>query len=152
MPRTTATTVDAYLKELPAERRAVMSQMIDLVRRNIPKGYRESMNFGMISYEIPLETYPGTSNGQPLPYLALAAQKNYYALYLMGAYSDAKQRETLQTAFARSGKTMDMGKSCLRFKNPEDLPLKEIGKIIASMPPKKFIAIYESVPRRKTRN
>jgi hypothetical protein len=144
MARSNATTVDAYLNELPEDRREVMTTLVDLIRSNLPKGYRESINFGQIVYAIPLETYPDTYNGQPLMYLALAAQKNYYALYLLGAYGDPKQREALQKAFAKSGKKMDMGKSCLRFRKLEDLPLKDIAKVIASTPPEKMIRIYEA--------
>lgn len=148
MARTDATTVDEYLGELPEERRQVMARMIELIRRNLPKGYRESIAFGQITYAIPLENYPDTYNKQPLMYLALAAQKNYYALYLMGAYGDPKQREALENAFAKSGKKMDMGKSCLRFKTPDDLPLKDIAEIIASTPPEKMIRMHEAARRK----
>src|SRR5687767_14529167 len=109
MARSSATTVEDYLKELPEEKRAVLAKVRDTVVRNLPKGYRESMNWGMISWGIPLETYPDTYNGQSLCYAALAAQKNYFALYLMGAYQDAEQRKALKQAFEKAGKKMDMG-------------------------------------------
>ena len=95
MPRSNAATVDEYLDALPEEKREVMTTMVDLIRRNVPKGYQESIAFGQIAYAVPLEKYPKTYNGQPLMYLALAAQKNYYALYLLGPYGDPKQREAL---------------------------------------------------------
>jgi len=140
MARTNATTVDAYLAELPDERRAVMSAIRELILKNLPKGYRESMNWGMISYEIPLEVFPDTYNGQPFGYVALAAQKNYYALHLMGVCVDSKQREVLEKGFAKLGKKMDMGKGCLRFKKVEDLPLDTVAKVIASATPEKLMA------------
>jgi Domain of unknown function (DU1801) len=145
MVKSAATNVDQYLAELPDDRRAVVSEVRKLIRKNLPKGYVEKFNWGMLSYEIPLEKYPATYNGQPLGYVALAAQKNYYALYLLVPYMDAKQGEALKDAFAKAGKKMDMGKSCLRFKSLDDLPLDAIGKVIASTPPERYIAMHEAV-------
>jgi hypothetical protein len=102
------------------------------------------MSWGMISYGLPLSRYRSTYNGQPLAYLSLAAQKNYYALYLLGAYMDPEQAKQLKEAFKRAGKKMDMGKSCLRFKTLDDLPLDAIAQLIASTPPEKLIAHYEA--------
>lgn len=144
MARSTAATVEAYLAELPEDRRAVVSAVRDVVLAHLPEGYEETMNWGMISYELPLARYPDTYNGQPLSYAALAAQKRHYALYLMGAYADPAQVETLQAAFDAAGKTMDMGKSCLRFKQMDDLPLDAVGAMIASTPPEALIAQYEA--------
>src|SRR5687768_16927671 len=137
MVQSKATTVKEYLDELPADRRKEIAKVRSVVRKSLPKGYRERMNWGMISYEIPLERYPDTYNKQPLGTAALAAQKSYNALYLFGAYSDPKRREALEDAFKKSGKKMDMGKSCLRFRKADDLPLDAIGKIIARTPPEK---------------
>jgi uncharacterized protein YdhG (YjbR/CyaY superfamily) len=145
MATSKAATVDEYLAELPPERREVVSKVRDLVRRNLPKGYEETMNWGMISYEIPLARYPNTYNRQPLSYVGLAAQKNYYALYLTSAYQDSEQGKQLAEAFKKAGKKLDMGKSCLRFKTLDDLPLEAIGRIVASTPPEKWIAQYEAV-------
>lgn len=144
MATSKAATVEEYLQELPEDRRAVVSAVREVVLRNLPQGYQESMAFGMIGYGIPLERYPGTYNGQPLAYAALAAQKNYYALYLMSAYMGSEQERALRDAFAQAGKKLDMGKSCVRFKKIEDLPLEAIGRIIASVPPEKHIAAYEA--------
>jgi uncharacterized protein DUF1801 len=143
------TTVAKYLASLPPERRKVVAAVRKVVLKHLPAGYRETMGWGMINYGIPLEVYPDTYNGQPLCYAALAAQKNHYALYLMCAYADPKQVATLEKAYARIGKRMDMGKSCLRFKRLEDLPLEAVGKVIASSPPKKYIATYEKNRPRK---
>lgn len=144
MVQSKARTVSEYLSELPPDRRAVVSTVRDTVRRNLPKGYRETTNFGMITWELPLERYPDTYNGQPLCYAGLAAQKNHYALYLMGAYSNPDDATKLRDAFRKSGKKMDMGKSCLRFQRVEDLPLDAIGRIIKGTPPEKFIERYEA--------
>ena len=144
MATSKAATVEQYLAELPPARRDVVSTVRDLVRRNLPKGYAETMNWGMISYELPLSRYPKTYNGQPLSYAALAAQKNHYALYLMHAYPGSEQGKQLADAFRRAGKKLDMGKSCLRFKALDDLPLEDVGRVIASTPPEKLIALYEA--------
>ena len=148
MATSTAATVEAYLAGLPEERRAVVAAVRDVVRRHLPEGYQETMNWGMISYEIPLERYPTTYNGQPLAYAALAAQKHHYALYLLGAYADPAQAARLAAAFAAAGKKLDLGKSCLRFRRLDDLPLDAIGEAIASTPPEALIARYEAARRR----
>jgi hypothetical protein len=149
MATSKAATVEKYLAELPAERREIVSKMREIVKRNLPPGYNEMMSSGMIAYGIPLSRYPDTYNGEPLGYVALAAQKNYYALYLMGPYLDPKQGKELEEAFKRAGKKMDMGKSCLRFKKLEDLPLDAVGRVIASTPPDKFIAHHEAVHAKR---
>ena len=140
-----ATTVADYLKSLPKERSAVVSAVRSVIRKHLPKGYVESMNWGMICYEIPLKRYPETYNGQPLALAALAAQKNNYALYLMCVYQDAALLRTLKESFRKAGKKLDMGKSCIRFKSLDGLPLDVIGEFIARVPPDDFIARYEAV-------
>ncbi|HEX2202692.1 MAG TPA: DUF1801 domain-containing protein [Longimicrobium sp.] len=144
MVQSRAATVEEYLAELPEDRRAVVSAVRDVVVRNLPEGYRESVGYGMITYAIPLERYPDTYNKQPLAYAALAAQKNYYALYLTTPYQDPAQAEWLRDEFEKAGKKLDMGKSCLRFKKLDDLPLDAVGRVIASTPPDAFIAQYEA--------
>ena len=144
-----ATTVDAYLDELPEEKRAAISKVRAVVKKHLPKGYKESMSHGMITYAIPLERYPDTYNGQPLCYIGLASQKNYNSLYLMGVYGDPEKEKLLADGFAKAGKKMDMGKSCLRFKEVEDLPLDAIGKIVASIPPEEMIRLAEAARRKK---
>ena len=104
---------------------------------------------GMLSYEIPLSRYPITYNKQPLSYVALAAQKNNYAIYMMNIYGDKGLLDRLVAAYAASGRKPDMGKCCIRFKRLEDLPLDVIGDIIASTPVERMIAAYESAPRKK---
>jgi hypothetical protein len=149
MVRSQAKTVEAYLEELPPERRDVISAVRDVILRVLPRGYQESMTWGMISYEIPLEKYPETYNGKPLAYIALAAQKHYYALYLMGVYSHPEQERRLKEGFERAGKKLDMGKSCLRFRKLEDLPLDVISEVAGSLPPDDLIAQYEAARGRR---
>ena len=144
MAKSEATTVAEYLDELPAERRAVVSAVRDAVCRSLPAGYEEAMRWGMISYEVPLARYPVTYNKQPLAYVALAAQKSFYALYLMGAYQDSAQERELREAYARAGKKLDFGKSCLRFKRLDDLELPVVERLVASTTPDELIARYEA--------
>lgn len=144
MVSSAAKTVDGYLDSLPPERRVVMSAVRDVVRRHLPDGYGETMEYGMIGYAIPLERYPNTYNGQPLCYAALAAHKSHYSLYLMSAYGADVQADRLKEAFARAGKKLDMGKSCVRFKSLDDLPLPAIGELVASTTPEQFVAQYEA--------
>jgi hypothetical protein len=144
MKETGAGTVEEYLERLPEERRAVVAAVRDVVLRHLPPGYQERIGWGMISYDVPLERYPTTYNGQPLCYAAIAAQKNHYALYLLGAYGDPAVAEALRDGFARAGKRFDMGKSCLRFKALADLPLDVVGRTIAAVPPERMIAFHEA--------
>ena len=142
MVMSAAKTVAGYLKELPPERREEVTKVLGVLRKHMPKGYKEVM-FGMIGWTVPLSRYPETYNGQPLAYVGLAAQKNNYALYLMGCYMDPKQTKTLADAFKKKGTKFDMGKSCLRFKRADDLPLDAIGKIVGSLSVDDYIAAYE---------
>ena len=144
MAMSKAQTVEAYLKELPPDRRKAISTVRKVMKRSLPKGYSEFMGFGMITYGISLSRYPKTYNKQPLCYAALAAQKNFNSLYLMTAYAPGKLKEKLVAAFKQSGKKLDMGKSCIHFQEAEDLPLEAIGDIVAAVPPEKWIEIYES--------
>ena len=138
-----AATVADYLAELPEDRRAEIGQLRDLINDAIPAGYREGIGYGMIGWVIPLERYPDTYNKQPLAYAGLAAQKNYNSLYLTCAYASKERTEKLKAAFAAAGKKLDMGKSCIRFKKADDLPLDAIREEIASVTPDEFIRIYE---------
>jgi hypothetical protein len=145
-----AATVADFLAELPADRRAEIEKVRDTVNAVLPAGYREGMGYGMIGWVIPLETYPETYNKQPLAFAALAAQKNYNSLYLNCVYASKERSERLQAAAAAAGKKLDMGKSCIRFKRADDLPLDIIRDEIASTPPQDFIRIYEEARRSGT--
>lgn len=148
MTQAKATTVEEYLDELPPTRRTVVSTLREVIKRNLPNGYEESINWGMITYGVPLTRYSKTYNGQPLSYVALAAQKNYYALHLMCVYGDPKREADLRTGFRTAGKKLDMGKSCLRFKKLDDLPLDVVGRLVASTPVEKYIEKYEASRKR----
>ena len=143
-----ATTVADYLAELPADRRKTLSAVRAVVRKNLPKGYKESIGYGMICYTVPLSIYPQTYNCQPLCYAALAAQKNYCAIYLMNVYGDAPTAKAFREGFKRAGKKLDMGKSCVRFKTADDLPLDVIGRTIAATPMKAFIERFERARKK----
>lgn len=145
-----ATTVADYLSELPAERAAVVAHVRDLINQAMPAGYREGIGYGMIGWVVPLEDYPDTYNGQPLAYAGLAAQKNHFSLYLSCVYSSPERTARLKAAFAATGKSLDMGKSCIRFKHASDLALDVVRDEIASTTPAEFIAMYERVkpPKR----
>jgi len=138
-----ASTVEEYLQELPEDRAAVVSEVRDVILKSLPRGYEETMNWGMIAYEIPLERYPDTYNKQPLMYMALAAQKNHYAVYSSGVYMDPLGESWLRSEFEKTGKKLDMGKSCIRFRRLENLPLEVIGKVAAAQSVNEFIGAYE---------
>lgn len=144
MVQSAAANVEEYLAELPHARAVVISDVRELVLGNLPDGVEESMNFGMIAYEIPLSRYPDTYNGQPLMFAALAAQKNHYALYLHGVYSSEPIAERLRRAYDEAGMKLDMGKSCVRFKRPEQLLASAIAEAISATSVADFISLYES--------
>lgn len=144
MVRSAATTVENYLQSLPDARRAVIAPVRDTIVRNLPKGFVETMNWGMIAYEIPLSRYPETYNGKPLTYAALAAQKNYNAVYLSGIYQRSELRKELQAAFKAIGKKFDAGEACVRFQTLDDIPLAAIGRLIKRTTPAALIKQYEA--------
>ena len=143
------TTPAAYIASLPPEHRKVIAAVRAVIKKRLPKGYVETMNWGMLSYEIPLSRYPDTYNKQPLMYLALAAQKNNYALYMTGVSGDKVLMGRLAAAYKAAGKKLDMGKSCLRFDKLEDLPLDVIGDIVAATSVESRIAAAEAAKRKK---
>ena len=148
MARSGAETVGDYLAELPEDRRLALATLRQVILDYLPDGYEEIMQFGMIGYVIPLERYPITYNGQPLSYAALASQKNYMSLYLMNVYSDPETENWFVKQYRASGKKFDMGKSCVRFKKLEDLPIGLVGKAIARTSVPEFIERYEASRRR----
>jgi hypothetical protein len=147
MVSSAAGSVVAYLAELPPERRVIVSAVRNLVNRHLPPGYVEAMAWGMICWGIPLARYPDTYNQQPLGYVALAAQRNAYSLYLMSVYADSADAATLRAAYARAGKKLDMGKCCLRFKSLDGLLFDDIGRLIAGTSVEEYIARYEAVKK-----
>jgi len=143
------TTPDAYLASLPPERRTVIAAVRELILQHLPSGYVETMNWGMLAYEVPLSRYPDTYNKQPLMYLGLAAQKNNYALYLTSVTDDVALMGRLTAAYAAHGKKPDMGKGCLRFKALTGLPLDVIADMVASTTVERFVAIAEEAKRKR---
>lgn len=137
-----ATTVEQYLAELPEDRRAEIEAVRKVILKNLDKDYEEGMSYGMIGYFVPHRVYPAGYHcdpKQPLPYAGLASQKNHMSLYMMCTYSDADHLAWFQAAWAKTGKKLDMGKSCIRFKKAEHLALDVIGEAIKKTPAKKYI-------------
>jgi hypothetical protein len=146
-----AKTVDEYIASLPADRAEDVRKVRKLILSNLPDGYREGIGWGMIVYEIPLERHSDTYNGQPLGYVALAAQKHYLALYMMNMYGEEGGVEKFKDEYRKAGKKLDMGKSCIRFKKFEDLPAELIGRTVAMTPVEEWIEMYD-VARARMRN
>jgi hypothetical protein len=139
--RSTATTVEQYLGELTPERRAAVEGVRAVIVENLPEGYEEGMQYGMIGYHVPLARYPETYNGQPLAYAALASQKRYLSLYLYSVYAD--RESSFREAYRQTGKRLDMGKCCVRFRSLDDLPLELIGRTVGATPVDEFLRAYE---------
>jgi hypothetical protein len=132
-------TAKTYIANLPADRRAAISAVREVVLANLPKGYAETISFGMLSYEVPLAVYPETYNKKPLMYAALASQKSYMALYLCNVYADEALAKTFRARVAAAGKKLDMGKSCVRFKKLDDLALDAVAEAVRATPMKAFV-------------
>ena len=126
-----ATTVEAYLAELPDDRRGAICAVRDVVNANLAEGFAEVMLYGMISWVVPLARYPDTYNGQPLAIASLASQKRHMALYLNCAYVDEGLHDRFVARWAQSGLRLDMGRSCVRFRDLEDVALDAVGDAIA---------------------
>jgi hypothetical protein len=142
-----ATTVEQYLAELPEDRRKAIEAVRRVVLKNLDKDYEEGIQYGMIGYYVPFRVYPPGYHcdpNQPLPFAGLASQKNYMSLYLMCVYGDTDHSKWFQQAWAKTGKKLDMGKSCVRFKKLEDLALDVIAEAIKRVPAKKYIEYCEA--------
>lgn len=140
-----ANTIPEYLSELAPGRKEILEEVRRVILDHLPEGYEEAMNWGMITYQVPLETYPDTYNGKPLMYAALASQKNHVSLYLTGIYIDEEARQAFESAYKDTGKRYDAGKSCVRFRSLDDLPLDVIGRSIAQYEVDDFIHKMEEV-------
>ena len=136
-------TPDEYIAALPDDRREAVSEVRRVIRDHLPDGYAEGMAYGMIGWYVPLETYPDTYNGQPLGLASLASQKHHIALYLNNVYGDAELEAWFRDRWGQTGKKLDMGKSCVRFRRLEDIPLEVIGETIAKSDLDAFLAHYE---------
>jgi hypothetical protein len=138
-----AATVEDYFAGLPPDRRAALEAVREVILEHLPDGFEEVMQYGMVSYVVPLERYPVTYNGQPLAVASLANQKRHMALYLMGVYGEEGSQDWLRERWAATGKKLDMGKSCLRFRKLDDLALDVVGEAIARASVDDFLAAYE---------
>ena len=141
--RSDARTVEEYLAALPDDRRDAIAAVRAVILGHLPDGFDERMQHGMLSYVVPLERYPDTYNGQPLALASLASQKRHMALYLMGVYGDDGTATWFRERWAETGKRLDMGKSCVRFRRLDDLPLGLVGEAIARTSVDDFVALYE---------
>jgi hypothetical protein len=146
--RSEAKTPDEYLDSLPADRRHAMNELRNVIKKNLPKGFKENMGYGMMGYCVPHSLYPAGYHcdpKQPLPFIGLASQKNFIAVYHMGIYADPKLLKWFTEEYKKQSKTkLDMGKSCIRFKKPEQIPVKLIGELATKMTPDDWIKCYES--------
>jgi len=142
------TTVAQYLASLPDDRRKALEAVRKVIRQNLDSDYEEGVQYGMIGYYVPHRVYPAgyhCNPRQPLPFVCLASQKNYMSLYMMCIYGNHEHAKWFQTAWAKTGKRLNMGKSCIRFKMVDDLALDVIGEAIRRVPAKKYIEHYEAV-------
>jgi uncharacterized protein YdhG (YjbR/CyaY superfamily) len=147
-----AATVGQYMAELPADRQKAMTELRKAIKKNLPKGFKEEMSYGMIGYVVPHSKYPAGYHcdpKQPLPFMCLASQKNHIAVYHMCAYMDNKLHKWFAGEYAKAGVgKLDMGKSCIRFKNPDKIPFNLIGELSSKVTPDEWIALYEKVLKR----
>lgn len=147
-----ATTPDAYMAEIPEERQKAFNKLRSVIKKNLPKGFAETMGYGMMGWVVPHSKYPAgyhCNPKDPLPFIGIASQKNFIAIYHMGVYADPALLKWFTTAHAKaSPKKLDMGKSCIRYKKPDDIPYELIGELASKMTPDEWIAIYEKVLKR----
>lgn len=143
-----ATTPEEYLESLPDDRKKAMTELRKVILANLPKGFKEGMGYSMLGYVVPHSIYPAGYHcdpKQPLPFINIASQKNFIAVYHMGVYSDPKLLKWFTEEYVKHSKTkLDMGKSCIRFKKPEQIPFKLIGELASKITVQEWIDIYES--------
>ena len=145
-----AATIKEYLAEMPPDRRQAIQAVRQTILENLPEGYEEVINWGMITYQVPLEIYPDTYNKKPLMYAALANQKNHMAVYLTGIYMDEDLNQDFEEKYRATGKRYDVGKSCVRFRKLDDLPLELIGESIQAISLDEFVERTKGLSARKT--
>lgn len=144
MVKSDAGTPEEYVASLPPERREAIARVREIILENLPEGYEEGMLSGMISYHVPLASFPRTYNGRPLGAVALASQKNHASLYLLGVCYDPETERWFRGRFEAAGKRLDMGRSCVRFRKLDDLPLDVVGEAVSRVTPEKLIERYEA--------
>jgi hypothetical protein len=147
MVQSKAETVARYLRELPTDRRAAIEALRGVLLDNVDDDIIERMSYGMIGYHVSLDAYPAGYHcdpSMPLPFAGLASQKNHMSLYLMCHYADPEDAAWFQKAWKATGKRLDMGKSCVRFKKIEDVPLDVVAEAVRRMPSRRYVAVYEA--------
>jgi len=148
----TAATPKEYIDSLPEDRIKAMTELQNVIKKNLPKGFEETMQYGMLSYVVPHKLYPAGYHCKPtdaLPFLSIASQKNFIAIYHMGLYADKTLLDWFLTEFPKYSKAkLDMGKSCIRFKKPDQIPFKLIGELASKMTVKDWIELYEKMYKR----
>jgi hypothetical protein len=148
MPAKAQLTVAEFISQLPADRRAEVKRVRELIRENLPAGYEEVISKNMLVYQVPLTHYDETYNGKPLWYIALASEKSYLSLHLMSVYGDRNQARQLEDGFRLAGKKLDMGKACIHFRTADDLPQETIAAVVSSTPMERWVAIAKAAKTR----
>lgn len=147
-----AATPEAYMAEIPEERQKAFTKLRSVIRKNLPNGFSETMGYGMMGYVVPHSKYPAgyhCNPKDPLPFLGIASQKNFIAVYHMGLYANPTLLKWFTAAHAKaSPKKLDMGKSCIRYKKPDDIPFELIGELASKITPDEWIAMYEKVLKK----
>lgn len=147
-----AKTPDEYVKQLPADRQQAIAELRKVVLKNLPKGFEEIMSYGMLGYVVPHKMYPDGYHCNPklpLPFLNIASQKNFIAIYHMGLYSNKELKQWFVDEYKKqSKKKLDLGKSCMKFKKAEDIPYKLIGELAKKITPKMWIEYYENTIKK----
>ena len=147
-----ASTIGEYLENIPIERKAVMQKLIAIINKNLPKGFTEQLNYGMPSWVLPHSIYADgyhCTPELPLPFLSIASQKHFIGLYHMGIYADTNLLDWFVKEYPKHAKKkLDMGKSCIRFKNIDDIPFDLIAELCSKMNPKDWIKLYEKNLKR----
>ena len=151
--QSTAKTAEDYIAELPEDRKAAMAELRSILNRNLPDGFKEGIGYGMLCYSVPHSIYPAGYHCDPklpLPFISLASQKNFIALYHMGIYADQKLLEWFTAEYPKHAKgKLDMGKSCIRFKKTDDIPMALIAQLAAKVTPSQWIETYEAAFKKK---
>lgn len=145
-------TPEQYMDAIPEDRKDAMNKLRDVIIKNLPKGFHEQINYGMLGWVVPHSAYPAGYHCDPklpLPFLAIASQKNFIAVYDMGLYADKEIFDWFVAEFPNHSKyKLDMGKGCIRFKKPDAIPFELIGQLVAKMTPEQWITLYESNLKR----
>ncbi len=148
-----AKSVQEYLEQLPEERKQPVTDLLNIIRKHLPKGFEEAISYGMIGFIVPHSTYPAGYHcdpSLPLPFISIASQKNYIAVHHMGLYASPELLSWFTEEYPKHSKTkLDMGKGCIRFKKPDQIPLELMGELASKMKPADWIATYEAAFRKK---